>query len=196
MGTMTIRTLGPAILYLLSAAASSFAAVDNALLALVPQHSQFVIGINVASSRSSDLGQFLSTRFDSQFKGMEQLTAETGFDPRRDLQSILFAGVSPGAGKRGVSGLVLARGTFDLSRIRSAALAKGAAVQTFSGVDLYLQAPGRGKNAFALLDTDVFATGSLTELQQAVANRSTPARLDPQLQQLITKAGTDNELWF
>jgi hypothetical protein len=196
MGTMTIRTLGPAILYLLSAAACSFAAVDKTLLALVPQHSQFVVGIDVVSSRSSDLGQFLSTRFDSQFKGLEQLTAETGFDPRRDLHSILFAGVSPAAGKRGVNGLVLARGTFDYNRIRSAALAKGAVVQTFSGIDLYLQAPGRGKNAFALLDTDVFATGSLTELQQAVANRSTPTRLDPQLQQLITKAGTDNDIWF
>src|SRR4051812_24228839 len=196
MGTMAIRTLGPAILCLLSAATSLFAEVDNGLLALVPQHSQFVAGINVVSSRSSDLGQFLSTRFDSQFKGLEQLTAETGFDARRDLQSVVFAGVSPAAGKRGITGLVLARGTFDHNRIRTAALAKGAVVQTVSGIDLYTQGAERGKKAFAFLDADVFATGSLTDLREAVANRLTPAPLEPQLQQMITKAGTDNDIWF
>jgi len=95
MVTMTIRMLGLAILTCLSSAVCSFAAVDSGLLALVPQNSQFVAGINVAASRDSDFGRYLSTRFSTDMRGFEELTAATGFDPRSDLQSLLFAGSSP-----------------------------------------------------------------------------------------------------
>jgi hypothetical protein len=159
----------------------------------VPPDSQFVIGINVEQSRYSDFGRYLSTRL-NDVKGFAQLDALTGFDPRRDLQSVVFAGVTSPTGGQNVRGIVLARGTFDQNKITSAALAKGAVVQNFSGVDFYLHGNGNAKNGFAFLDADVFATGSLTELQQAVANR--PARLDAKLQQLITQAGADNDMWF
>src|SRR5947209_3548719 len=135
---MMFRALGASILCSLGAAVCSFAAVDNGLLALVPESSQVVVGINVLASRDSDLGQYLSTRFNAEANGLERLSTETGFDPRRDLESVVFAGAPGTVGKHG-SGLVLARGTFDQDKIRSAALAKGAVVESFSGVDFYLQ---------------------------------------------------------
>jgi hypothetical protein len=193
---MIFRTLGAAIICSLSAAVCSFAAVDTGLLALIPENSQFVVGINVLASRNSDLGQYLSTRFSGEAKGFEQLTAETGFDPRRDLASVVFAGAPGPSGKQDGSGLVLARGTFDQARIRTAALAKGIVVQPFSGVDFYLQGTGNGKHAFAFLANDVFATGSIAELRQAVANRFTAATLNPQLQQLISQVAGENDIWF
>ncbi len=191
---MTIKMLRTLVLCSLSSAVCSFAAVDSGLLGLVPPDSQFVIGINVEASRNSDFGQYLSTRLNAGAKGFEQLNNLTGFDPRRDLQSVVFAGVTNPSGQQNLQGVLLARGTFDQNRITSAALAKGAVVQNFSGVDFYLHGNGNGRNGFAFLDTDVFATGSLAELQQAVANR--PARLDPKLQQLITQAAADNDMWF
>jgi hypothetical protein len=196
---MMSRTLGTAILFSLTSAVCSFAAVDNGLLALVPENSQVIVGINVVTSRNSDLGQYLSTRFNTgEAKGLEQLSAETGFDPRRDLDSIVFAGSPPAAGTKHdmSSGLVLARGTFDQNKIRSAALAKGAVVQTFSGVDFYLQSTGNEKKAFAFLENDVFATGSIADLRQAVAHRLTPASLNPSLRELISQAATENDIWF
>jgi len=42
----------------------------------------------------------------------------------------------------------------------------------------------------------VFATGSIAEIRQAAANRFPAATLDPQLQQLISQAATDNDVWF
>lgn len=197
MVTMSIRILGLAILTSLSAAVCSFAAVDSSLLALVPQNSQFVAGINVAASRDSDFGRYLSTRFSTDMKGFEELTAATGFDPRRDLQSLLFAGSSPvSEGDRDFKGIVLARGTFDESKIRSAALAKGGVVQSFSGVDLYTGGDGHRQNAFAFLQNDVLATGSIPQLKDAITNRSARSTLNAQLQKLITQAGTYNDVWF
>lgn len=193
---MTIRTLGLAILGCFSAAICSFGAVDKGLLALVPQNAQVVAGINVAASRDSDFGQYLSTRFNTDMRGLEEFTAETGFDPRRDLQSVLFASVSPVGDSQNLKAIVLARGTFDESKIRSVALAKGAVVQTFSGVDVYVQGSGHQQNAFTFLRKDVFATGSAAQLQQAIANRSVPATLNGQLRKLISQAGTNNDVWF
>ncbi len=193
---MTIRTVGAVVATFFSAAVCSFAAADSGLLALVPGDSQFVAGINVTSSRNSELGQYLSTRFNGRAGGLEQLTAETGFDPKRDLESIIYAGVSSVTGRHDASMVVLARGTFDQGKIRSAALAKGAVVQSFSGVDLYTQGAASQKNGFAFVENNVFATGSIAELQKVVANRSTPAPISPQLQQLISQAGTGNDVWF
>ncbi len=195
MVTMTIRTLGLAILTCCSASLCAFGAVDRSLLALVPPNSQFVAGIDVIASRDSGFGQYLDTRFSTEMKGLEQFTAETGFDPRRDLQSLLVAGGSP-PGSRNRNGIVLARGIFDESKIRSAAVARGALVQNFSGVDLYVTGEGLHQNAFAFLGDDVFATGPTEQLRQAVANRSVPAKLNAQLQKLISQAGMNNDVWF
>jgi hypothetical protein len=192
---MTIRTLGLAILTSVATAVCSFGAVDRGLLALVPPNSQYVAGIDVVASRESDFGQYLNTRFSTEMKGLEQFTAETGFDPRRDLQSVLVAGGSP-QGSRTRNGIVLARGIFDESKIRSAALGRGAVVQNFSGVDLYVVGEGLHQNAFAFLGGDVFATGPAEQLQQAVANRVAPAKLNAQLQKLISQAGANNDIWF
>ena len=194
--TMTIQTLGTAILTLLKRCRLLLWGSRRRPTRSGPANAQFVVGINVVASRSSDFGQYLSTRFNGDMKGLEQFTAETGFDPRRDLESVIVAGILSTTGKQNTEAVVLARGTFDQSKIRSAALAKGAAVQTFSGVDLYVTGAGNHKNAFAFLESNVFATGSMNELQQAVATRSTPVNLNPQLQQLISQAGTDNDIWF
>lgn len=195
---MMFKTLVSVVLCSFGAVGSSFAAVDAGLLALVPPDAQVVVGVNVSASRDSDFGRYLSGRFNSEAKGLEQLTAETGFDPRRDLQALLFAGNQGASGKKTSNGLVLARGNFDQSKIRSAALAKGSLVQTFSGVEIYLPPAhaAQDQNAFAFLDSDVFAAGSLSGLRQAIASRSAPVPLPGQLARLITQAGTDNDIWF
>lgn len=195
IGKMTIRTLGATVVSFFSISACSFG-TDNGLLAMVPADSQFIVGIDVTSSRNSELGQFLSTRFDNNAKGLDQLTAETGFDPKRDLASIVYAGVSSRAGRQDAPVIVLARGVFDQNKIRSAALAKGAVVQSFLGVDLYLRGTKSQKNGFAFIENDVFATGSVTELQKVVANRSTRTPIGPELNQLISNVGTGNDIWF
>src|SRR5947209_2539637 len=96
---MTIKILKTLVLCSLSSALSSFGAVDTGLLALVPQNSQFVIGINVVQSRNSQFGQYLSARVNAE-KGLAQLDAVTGFDPRRHLECIVLAGVTNPTGGR------------------------------------------------------------------------------------------------
>jgi hypothetical protein len=193
---MRLHTLAALVLGFAGSALCCFAEVDPGLLALVPPDSQLVIGANVVASRNSDLGQYLSSQFQSSDKGLERFIAETGFDPKRDLDSVVFAGRAGASGKQNTAGLLLVRGTFDQARIRNAALAKGVGIENFSGVEVFLPGNERGGNAFAFLRTDVFVTGSLADLQQVVARRSTVRALDPQLRQLIATAGSENDIWF
>ena len=88
---MTTRTLAAAVLTFFSATVCSFAAGDDGLLALVPGDSEFVVGINVVSSRSSELGQYLSAHLGGGATGLEQLTAETA----RYATLIRAAGIQP-----------------------------------------------------------------------------------------------------
>jgi len=193
---MTVKMLRALVFCSFSSAVCSFAAVDIGLLGLVPPDAQFVIGINAVGSRNSDFGRYPNTRLNADSKGFEQLDTLTGFDPMRDLESVVFAGVTSPSGNQSVRGVLFARGTFDQSKITSAALAKGAVVQNFSGVDFYLRGDGNGRKGFAFFDSDVFATGSLAQLQKAAANRASATALDPKLQQLITQAGAENDIWF
>ena len=176
----------PAALLLLGACSLSFASVDSGLLALAPAGSQLVASVNVDGSRSSAFGQFLLRQMSAQDDGFQQLAEQTGFDPRRDLQSILLTVASPhnsnGAGRFAV----LARGNFDQNRIKAAAQTKGATIQQFGGVDVVV-GNGSHEGAFAFPDVDLAVIGDLQSVKQVIQNRSAPTTLDPALQEQMQK---------
>ena len=80
-----------------------------------------VAGVNVDQAKNSPFGQFMLSRMQAGEGGLGKLTGATGFDPRRDLREILMGTV----GQPGQKGLVLARGTFDATRIFEAARSAG-----------------------------------------------------------------------
>ena len=67
-------------------------AADPELLSLAMPDSQALAGVNVAPVRLSPLGQYLlSDRGPLPAAGLNQMMEASGFDPRRDLQEILFS---------------------------------------------------------------------------------------------------------
>jgi hypothetical protein len=196
---MMYKILTAALIYPFAAALCSFASVDAGLLALVPTNSQVVVGINVETARNSDFGRYFIDKMNidnSGRHGVEELIEQTGFDLRRDLQSLMFANTTLAKHGNPSDFLVLARGTFDQAKIRSAALAKGGIVQSYRGVDMYLSKGPHQDNGFAFLDSGVFIAGAPATLQGVITNRAATSTLNPQLQQLISQASGENDIWF
>ena len=185
----------PVALFLLGACSASFAAVDSSLLAMAPASSQVVAAVNVDGSLSSAFGQFLLRQLSSHDDSFQQLVEQTGFDPRRDLQSILLTAAPSQNSKAHGRFAVLARGNFDQNRIKAAAQKQGSVVQHFQGIDLLVGSEGNEQTVFAFPDVDLAVMGDLLSVKQVIRNRANPANLDPALQDQISKIEA-NDAWF
>ena len=173
------------------------AAVDQGLLALVPESTVLLTGIDADVARNSDFGQFLLRRVNNEDDHFRKFVEDTGFDPRRDVQSFLFAGFGPHQG-HGVSKFaVLARGTFDSNRILTAVKARNSvSTQSYAGVSIFVDRQHGSNNAFAFPEVGVAVMGDLGTVKEVLDHRATPSVLDPALLQRINNVATGNEVWF
>jgi hypothetical protein len=122
---------------------------------------------------------------------------QTGFDPRRDLQNILFETSGPSTTGQPSSFAILARGNFDQARIKTLATVKGAAVVTYGGVDIITHAKEPGQQtAIAFPEVGVAVMADINTLKQIIDNRAAPAILDADLKSKINAIGNSNDAWF
>lgn len=189
-----MRQLFPALL-VLATSVPTFAAVDTQLLALTPAGAKIISGVDVNRAKSSPFGQYILSKINAENEDFRHMIQETGFDPRRDVEDVLFVSTGSASSDNPQFG-VLVRGNFDQDRIRKSLLAKGATVQKYQGVDLLVDGTGRGQHAFAFPDVDIAVAGDLGTVQQMIANRANPTTLDPALQQLVTNIGGNHDAWF
>jgi hypothetical protein len=179
-----------------AAAVSAFASVDTGLLALIPANSKVVAGIDVQKCRSSEFGQYLLSRSQANDAHFDQFMTQTGFDPRRDLESLILTTSEDVGGSTHSSFAILARGNFDQAKIRSLALTKGAVSDIYQGVNLLVHKDHGQTVAVAFPDTGVAVMGDLDSIHQVIQNLSTPAPLDVDLSNRIDAAGNANDAWF
>lgn len=180
---------------MMAGAVSSFGSVDTGLIALVPANSSLVAGIDVQKSRSSEFGQFLLSKSQADDEHFQQFMTQTGFDPRRDLDSVVMASSGDKGGKHSPFA-ILARGNFDSAKISALAVSKGAVAQSYQGVNLLVSNDHGSQVAFAFPDTGVAVMGDLASVQQVIQNLTTPSTLDVDVMNRITAAGSANDAWF
>lgn len=175
---------------------SLFASVDRGLLSMAPPDAKVVSSIDVLQARSSDFGQYLLSRSQHDNRDFADFVEQTGFDPRRDLQSLIFESSGPRTGDQSRFA-ILARGNFDPNRIIEAAKAKGGTIQTYQGIELLLPNGTRDRQvtAVAFPDVGVAIMADLTTMHQILANRSNPSALDPELRKRVDQVG-NNDAWF
>ncbi len=174
-----------------------FASVDSTLLALVPPGAKIVSGFDFDRARNSEFGQFITSRMKADNKDLEQFVSQTGFDPRRDIQQILFVTSGPAESGNSSKFAILARGNFDQDRIRASAKTKGMTTQPYQGVELFIdKSEHNGPSAFAFLGDGLGVMGDSETVKQIISNRETASVLDPALQAAVSRAGTDNDAWF
>jgi hypothetical protein len=187
-----MRHLNLAICLLAGTAAPLLASVDQGLLGLVPADSKVVIGIDAQRAKSSGFGQFVLKRQNSANTDLQGFELQTGFDPRRDLEYVLVASAGT---PHDSSGLILARGLFDMERITTAARSKGARIENFADTVLISMKDKDQANAIAFPETGVAIAGPLSLVRGVLNGRSTPTVLDPRLTALINSAD-GNDVWF
>jgi hypothetical protein len=171
-------------------------AADSQLLNLVMPDAQVMAGLNVTTATRSTFGQFLlrqiAARSGAQF---DKLSAATGFDPRRDLTEVLAA--SPGnAGQK--TGLVLAKGNFNVSQLTDAiekdAAAKngqGPQVTSYNGATLI---SGKDNGAVAFLGTTIAIAGDLNSVKAAIDRSARTNSLSSALSDKV-KALSGQDAW-
>jgi hypothetical protein len=147
-------------------------------------------------ARSSEFGQYLLNRSKDENHDFAEFVQQTGFDPRRDLQNLVFATSGPGAAGAQSRFVILARGRFDADRIKATAKAKGAKFKTYQGIELLFPQGDRQETAIAFPDPGVAVIADVTTMHRIMENRGIASTLDPALQQRIDQLGVDNDAWF
>lgn len=162
---MTLR--GVALFFAIAAlAAVPLAAVDPALMKLVPSDATVVAGMNIEQARVSPFGQFVLKQLPMEDAGLRKLMDAAGFDPRRDLREVVVASVGGQQASQG-KGIVLATGSFDPARIAAMAREQGAVVTSYAGVDV-LGGKEPKSGWLALLDRSLAVAGEPDQVKAAI----------------------------
>ncbi len=180
--------------FLLSAiAAVAVFGADNSLLSLVPADAKVAGGVQVTRTVASPFGQYVLSQMGQNNAHLQEFIDATGFDPRRDLQELVFASTgAPTGGQKG-PGVVLARGVFNGPQILNAIKAKEPAgtLTTYRGVPLF----DKNNHGVAIADGWLAIAGEINMVKAALDRRAGSGAASP----LVTKAaaaGSRYDAWM
>src|SRR5579871_6891826 len=166
-------------------------AADPQLLNLVMPDARVLAGINVDQAKSTPFGQYILTQIQAEgAQHLQQMGALTGFDPSRDLHELLIASNAVPGGK---SGLILARGAFDPTRIQTAAQSGGGTATTYKGVTVILDP--KQINAVAFLDPTLAVAGDVASVRGAIDRQTAPAPLSAALLVQVNQWSGSEDAW-
>ena len=175
---------------------SLYGAIDKDLLALTPVDTTTVAGIDVVRARNSTFGQYMVSRMGADDATLERFITEAHFDPRKDLEYIVFAS-SAKRNSRQTPGVVLARGIFDVSQIEEAAKLHGAKVEAYRNHYIFVENSKDGKaTGVSFPFPEIAVMGDLDTVRQILDRGGAAARLSPELQGQIDKVGSSYDAWF
>lgn len=166
-------------------------AADMALVNLLPPNARIFFGANLAQTRNTPFAEYALSQLAVHDMNMPELTAATGFDPRRDLLEV--AGASRTAGEAR-SGLIVFRGAFDLNRILDAAKARGNNPIAYRGVKIVSGADDSG--ALAFLDPSLLVAGSAEQVTAGIDRWRTGAAATEKMAAKLAEVSSTNDVWF
>jgi len=176
---------------LLALVAGSFLGAAEAPLAnYLPANPRFVAGMNVQQSVNSPLGQFFLKQMKTDEAGLQKIIDAMGFDPRRDVREMVVAeyeGAAPGASKT----LVVARGNFDVPRMKLGLLKDFAPAEIVNGFEFLAAKDGKGGLSF--LDGTTAIAGDAAPVKEALAGAK--SRLGADLQARMAEMGARYDAW-
>jgi len=170
--------------------AGTLPAADPQLLDLVMPDAKVLAGVNVDQAKTSPFGQYVIAQFQAQDQHLQQMIAQTGFDPTRDLHEILVAstGSQPHA-----PALTAARGTFSIDKINAAAQSAGAASETYKGITI-LEDP-KHAGGYAFLNSTLAIAGDVASVKGAIDRQSAPSPLPAALLVKVNQLSASEDAW-
>jgi len=152
-----------------------------------------VAGVNVDQAKATPFGNYVLTQIQaSQDKGLQELIANTGFDPTRDVHELLVA--SNSATPETHTGIILARGTFDPTRIGALAAKGGGTTLSYNGASI-IQDPKK-LNGVAFLSSSLVVAGDLASVKAAIdRQRVSSSSISSSLAVQIGQWSTSQDAW-
>jgi hypothetical protein len=187
---MNMKVLIPASVMLVVVCAGALPAADPQLLNLVMPDAKILAGVNVDQAKTSPFGQYVLAQFQAQDQHLREFSAQTGFDPTRDLHELLVAstGSQPHA-----PALTLARGTFSTDKINAAAQTAGATSETYKGVKIF-EDPKKGAG-YAFLNASLAVAGDVASVKGAIDRQTAPAPLPAALLVQVNQLSIGEDAW-
>ena len=135
----------------------------------VPRDAAVIAFANVQEVMTSELRQKLRHALPPTENGQQELQNQTGINIETDIDRVV-AGLYPDKDNtNGGSGMVLARGRFDETRIESLMREHGAQVEDYKGKRLIVANPSKGGQlAAAFMEPGLVALGSANVVKMAI----------------------------
>jgi hypothetical protein len=155
---------------------------------------QVMAGMNVTNSEISPLGTFILAQVSGN-QGLRQLTSQTGFDPTKDVTEVLAA--SNGS-TTSPSGLLLAKGTFDVAKIVAAVGAsagKTQQVSTYDGATLITGTAASDTHAIAFIGETIVIGGDVANVKAALDRKDAVNSVSPALATQVQTLSTTEDAW-
>jgi hypothetical protein len=146
----------------------SISAAEPDLWRYLPTDATAVSGIDVERTKNSPFGRYLLDQIADDGRDLESLKNATGFDPRRDLRTVIAAAL-PGRNQA----LFLARGSFDQTRILDTARREKATVSVHEGMNVI--ASQDDSHWIAFVDSTSVIAGPANRVRAAIAQAKNPA---------------------
>ncbi|HWR51045.1 MAG TPA: hypothetical protein VN428_08060 [Bryobacteraceae bacterium] len=177
------------------ASAWAFAAPAPTLLRHTVPAAAVVAGVRVTDVRDTAFGRFLLKEFAGEGPEFENFVKATGFDPRRDIQELLYSAPV------GDGWLIAARGTFPADRLIMLGKLAGAEITPVQGIQMVNTAKAAasplGKPmAFAFLDANTAVAGDERSVRQAITRRRIAGGPAPQMATRATQLAGVWPAWF
>jgi hypothetical protein len=122
---------------------------------------------------------------------LQQLITLTGFDPTRDVNEVLAATNSTTS--KSPNGLVLARGTFNVSMITAAATANGALTEVYNNVTI-LESPQK-MAGIAFLTPTLAMAGDIANVKAAIDRPGTGQSLPSNVLTQVNQWSGNEDAW-
>jgi hypothetical protein len=173
-------------------------ATDSALVSMLSPQTRVVAGLNGAAIKTSPFGQYLLSH--SAKADLSNFVTSTGFDPRANLQEVLFG--SDGSANNAQS-VLLVKGTFVPDKVLAFAAKKGASSSSYRGVNVAQFAPFQDKHGkqhgarwLAFLSSTRAAFGTPASVQLAIDNYVNKTAPDAALASRIAAASSKFDAWY
>jgi len=186
-------------LLILILAALPVMAVDGTMLSMVMPGAKAVAGGDANRVLASPAGQFLLSQMNLESGHFKEMMTLTGFDPRRDVREILIvsninpanAAVSNTQPKQD-DGLLVVRGTFDLSRLTSLAGTAGASLTTYKNYPVLNQKDSQ----WVAFPTGFAVAGTTAQVKAALDRLQSGASPDAALAAKIADVSSRFDVWM
>lgn len=165
-------------------------------LAYVPANAAVVAYADVRSIMDSQLREQLKQRLPGEQNGQRDFQEKTGIDIERDIDYVVAALTA--IGEDHPSGLVVARGRFDVVRLEGLARQHGGTVEDYKGKRLVNSPPDKNEQfTLGFLEPGLVAFGSTSAVKHAIdANMSAQSvTSNNEMMELVGDIARSNNAW-